>query len=186
MYAILGLGNPGELYHRTRHNLGFTVVEHLAAQLKTEWQETDLYLFAPARIEEVPVVLVKPTTFVNRSGLAALRLKQRFPVSTEELLVVSDDVNLPLGKTRLRLKGSDGGHKGLASLIWNLCSDQFPRLRLGIGPPPEETDLTEFVLGEFREEELSVVNTMVSRAIEGIELFVCSGAEQAVEFLSQP
>ena len=186
MYTILGLGNPGELYRRTRHNLGFTVVDHLAVQLKIEWEEADLYLFAPGRIEEVPVVLVKPTTFVNRSGRAAVSLKQRFPVSTEELLVVSDDVNLPLGKTRLRLEGSDGGHKGLASLIWNLCSDQFPRLRLGIGPLPEETDLREFVLGEFRAEELSVVQTMVSRAIEGIELFVCSGAEQAREFLSQP
>ncbi len=186
MYAILGLGNPGELYRQTRHNLGFTAVEHLAVELKIEWQEADLYLFAPGRIEEVPMVLVKPMTFVNRSGLAVVRLKQQFPVSTEELIVVLDDVNLPLGKTRLRLKGSDGGHKGLASLIWSLCSQQFPRLRLGIGPPPEGTDLVEFVLGRFREEELPVVQTMLSRAIQGIKLFVCSGAQQAMEFLNGP
>ncbi|OPX32860.1 MAG: aminoacyl-tRNA hydrolase [Candidatus Latescibacteria bacterium 4484_181] len=185
MYAILGLGNPGEPYRRTRHNLGFTVVEHLAAQLEAEWQEADLYLFAPARIDEVPVVLVKPMTFINRSGLAATSLKQQLAISTEELLVILDDVNLPLGKTRLRLRGSDGGHKGLASLIWSLCSQQFPRLRLGTGPCPEGKDLVEFVLGEFKEEELPVVQNMILRTIQGVKLFVCSGAQQAANFLNQ-
>jgi len=185
LYAILGLGNPGEPYRRTRHNLGFTVVEHLAAQLEAEWQEADLYLFAPARIDEVPVVLVKPMTFVNRSGLAATSLKQQLAISTEELLVILDDVNLPLGKTRLRFRGSDGGHKGLASLICSLCSQQFPRLRLGTGPCPEGKDLVEFVLGEFKEEELPVVQNMISRTIQGVRLFVCSGAQQAANFLNQ-
>ncbi len=172
MYAVLGLGNPGEQYRLTRHNLGFKVVEALAIQLQAKWQESGLYLFAPGKLEGVPVVLVKPVTFVNRTGLAAVTLGQQFPVSIEELLVVLDDVNLSLGKIRLRLKGSDGGHKGLASLIDELGSQEFPRLRLGIGPAPEGAELRGFVLGEFEEGEVAVVEKMISEAIRAIELFV--------------
>lgn len=185
MYAVLGLGNPGEQYRLTRHNLGFKVVEALAIQLQAKWQESGLYLFASGKIEGVPVVLVKPVTFVNRTGLAAVELEQQFPVSTKELLVVLDDVNLSLGKMRLRLKGSDGGHKGLATLIYELRSQEFPRLRLGIGPAPEGADLRGFVLGEFEEEELPAVETLVSRAIKTVKVFIGSGSQRAVQYISQ-
>ncbi|HID95187.1 MAG TPA: aminoacyl-tRNA hydrolase [Candidatus Latescibacteria bacterium] len=185
MYTVIGLGNPGEQYRRTRHNIGSVVVERLAKCVGGKWKGGEnCYLFTRVLIEGTPVLLVKPTTFMNSSGIAVAELIRRFEVPITELVVVSDDVNLPLGKIRLRAKGSDGGHKGLASLIYHLGSEHFPRLRLGIGSPPEAVDLVDYVLSEFEGEELPKVEEMVSRAIVVIRVLVCAGIEKAMTFLS--
>lgn len=162
------------------------MVEHLAQQTDASWEEGEgEYLFAQGLICRTPVIFVKPTTFMNRSGVAVVALRQQFEIPLEELLVVSDDVNLPLGKIRLRSKGSDGGHKGLASLVYQLGSDYFPRLRLGIGLPPEEMELVEYVLSDFNEREIASVKEMILRATEAIKVFVTSGMKEAISFLAR-
>lgn len=175
MYLIVGLGNPGEKYRETRHNLGFWVLDILYGG---GWEEAELYRYAEWMLEGVPVVLIEPLTYMNRSGLAVGEAVERWEVRLGRLLVILDDVNLPLGRLRLRLKGSDGGHKGLASVIEALGSEEFPRLRLGIGRPADG-DLITYVLSPF-EEELGAVREMVGRAAEVVRRFVRDGPEAAM------
>ena len=178
MYLVVGLGNPGKEYRETRHNLGFRVLEEL---YRGDWEEGDLYRYAEWELEGMPVVLIEPLTYMNRSGLAVGDAVERWGMTPEEVLVVLDDVNLPLGRLRLRMKGGDGGHRGLASVIEALGSECFPRLRLGVGRP-EDGDLVKYVLSPFDEEELQVVREMVEGAAEAVRRFVREGPEAAMRW----
>ena len=147
---ILGLGNVGSRYEQTRHNVGFDVVALVAAELgATGRPSTDLYQWAEARLGDHRLILARPTTLMNRSGLAAAALLDRFVLGSGEMLVVTDDFNLPLGRLRLRMAGSDGGQNGLRSVIYELGTELFPRLRVGIGPPRADLDPADFVLSRF-------------------------------------
>jgi PTH1 family peptidyl-tRNA hydrolase len=180
-FIVAGLGNPGDPYRRTRHNLGFLAVEALATVRRSRWQ-------APARRRRTArcnvagrdVLLVEPLTFMNLSGdaLAALVLEETIP--PERLLVVCDDIALPLGQVRLRRAGSDGGHNGLASIIERLGTTAFPRLRMGIGPVPPRVDAAEFVLAEFLPEEDPAVEAMVAEAMACAEAWIVDGVERAM------
>ena len=180
-FVIAGLGNPGDRYPRTRHNLGFLAVEALATARRVRWH-------APARkrrsarcsVAGRDVLLVEPLTFMNLSGdaLAALVLEETIP--TERLLVVCDDIALPLGQVRLRRGGTDGGHNGLKSIIERLDSTAFPRLRMGIGPVPPRVDAAEFVLAEFLPEEEAAVAEMVVAAMACAEAWIVDGVERAM------
>ena len=183
--VCVGLGNPGSRYAETRHNLGFMVLDALAEDLKVRWRaEEESYFAAEETIGDALLWMIKPTTYVNRAGIAVREVMDRLSVSLECILVVVDDANLPLGKMRLRMKGSDGGHNGLASIIDQVGSEGFPRLRLGIGMPAEG-DLVDHVLGTFDEEEWPKVREMIERAVEGIRLFVSDGPDAAMNYCNQ-
>ena len=176
---ILGLGNPGERYRDTRHNVGFLVVDELARRwgLRLDRQECGSFVGGG------PTLLVQPQTYMNRSGWAARCLVEAYSLDPADLLVVYDEVALPLGKLRLRKSGSPAGHRGLESVIENLRTDQVPRLRLGVSPedsPPGGEDLVEFVLAPFPPEQREIVDAMVLRAADACETWVKDGADLAM------
>ena len=151
MQIALGLGNPGARYAETRHNIGFVVLDHLATRCGVYWQpqEDVQSLVAAIELSGREVLLAKPQTFMNRSGQAAAALCTRWEASPEDMLVLCDDFLLDLGRLRFRRGGSDGGHNGLASVIEALNTEAVPRLRLGIGAPPENGDIIDYVLDPF-------------------------------------
>ncbi len=179
---IVGLGNPGDKYKFTRHNLGFRVVEVLAGRNHQRFKPgKGEYLFCKVkRGENRDIFLVKPLTYMNDSGTAVLDAMDHLAQGRENLLVVCDDVNLPLGKIRIREKGTDGGHKGLRSIIYQLNSLEFNRLRMGVGDLPEETDLEDFVLRKFEEPEKQTVEKMIEKACEATENMLIRGVEDSM------
>ncbi len=165
---IVGLGNPGDGYRDSRHNLGFRVVRQVAGRRGVVIDRLECNALVGRRQE---LLLALPQTYMNRSGYAARCLVERYELEFENLLVVYDDVELPLGRLRLRRGGGPGGHRGMESVIRNLRTEQVPRLRLGIRPPEEEppADLVEFVLSPFGAEELPEVEALVERAADACE-----------------
>jgi PTH1 family peptidyl-tRNA hydrolase len=180
-YLVAGLGNPGDRYARTRHNLGFRAVELLARRRGARWGKPARGL-ASTRTDlgGHDVLVVEPQTYMNLSGdaLAPLVAKEALPF--DRVLVVCDDFALPLGTLRLRKSGSDGGHNGLASIIDRLGTLDFPRLRLGVGPVPPRVDPAEFVLAEFLPEEAESVDAISIAAADCIEAWVVHGIDRAM------
>ena len=176
---IVGLGNPGTRYRNTRHNLGYRVVDSLADKSKKDFKPgKGDYLFCEiTRSEEESLFLIKPLTYMNASGEAVADALDHFGLGIENLLVLCDDANLPLGKIRIREKGTDGGHKGLRSIIFHLDSTLFARLRMGIGEAPQRMDLEEFVLTEFGAEEEETVEKTIERACAALENALTWGVE---------
>ncbi len=181
MQLAVGLGNPGKKYAGHRHNLGFRVVDLLGQHLGLAFQDHQgLCLLALGFLDESRIALAKPLTYMNESGRAARHLVEHHGVELSRLLVICDDVNLPLGKIRLRGSGSEGGHRGLESVIDHLGSQEFPRLRMGIGPLPEDVDMVTFVLANFDPEEKRPVAQMVEVAVEATRCFFQQGIEEAM------
>lgn len=178
---ILGLGNPGERYRDTRHNVGFLVVEELARRWDVRLDRRECNAFVGE--EGQSTLLAQPQTYMNRSGWAARCLVETHGLDPVAVLVVYDEVALPLGKLRLRKSGSPGGHRGLESVIENLRTDQVPRLRLGVSPedgPPRGEDLVEFVLAPFPPDQREPVEEMIRHAADACELWLQEGAEAAM------
>lgn len=177
MALVVGLGNPGPEFASTRHNLGFRVVEQLVAR----WGAESLGMVCQAELfQSRGIALARPLTFMNRSGAAVVCLVERFGVDPAQVLVIYDDVDLPLGSLRLRPAGSAGGHRGMASVLQALKTDRVPRLRLGIGRPPEGVEVREFVLSPFQPGELDRVAQLVSRGVEAVELWCELGTERVM------
>src|SRR5436305_10240709 len=185
---ILGLGNPGEEYRDTRHNVGFRVVEELARRWQLVLDRLECNALA-ARTEcgdgaEGDVLLAKPQTYMNRSGHAAHCFVERYELDPANVLVIYDEVNLPLGKLRLRRAGSPAGHRGLESILESLRTAEVPRLRLGVAPPgetrPPGEDLADFVLSPFDPEEREEAEAMIRRAADAVEVWLREGAEAAM------
>jgi PTH1 family peptidyl-tRNA hydrolase len=173
---IVGLGNPGAKYRGTRHNIGFAVVDELANRRSAEFDASPVEaLVAKVRGVE-PVLLAKPLTFMNASGEAVGELTRYFKIEPADLLVVVDEVQLPLGKLRARARGSAGGHNGLKSLIAHL-GEGFARLRIGVGRGEMRRDLADHVLARFDAEEAAEVERMTTRAADASEMFITSGIE---------
>ncbi len=167
---IVGLGNPGRKYQKTRHNLGFRVMDHLAAERSRRFKPgKGDYLLCEICEQGRRIRLLKPLTYMNASGEAVAEALGRLGHDVEDLLVVCDDANLPLGKIRIREKGSDGGHKGLKSIIYHLESADFARLRMGVGQAPEGMELEEFVLAKFDRNEKEQVECMIQTACRAVE-----------------
>lgn len=187
MRVVVGLGNPGERYRRTRHNVGFMVIDALAerAGVKRGREEAEAWV-AEAEVGGETVLLAKPMTFMNRSGVAVERLLPLCGAIATDLVVVLDDVALELGVLRIRERGSHGGHNGLRSIEDVLGSDEFPRLRAGIrrGDPP--ADLAEYVLSPFPEEDVLIVQEMVGRAAEAVSCLVHEGVAAAMNRYNGP
>lgn len=182
MRLIVGLGNPGPRYARTRHNAGFHVVDRLAELLGAgAWREGRGAKSAQARHPESgPVVLVKPLSYMNRSGRPTAALLAETGAGPEDLLVVADELQLPLGRIRLRPKGSAGGHNGLKSVIEYLGTDAFARLRVGVGPLPAGADRADFVLSDIPRADWPAYQESVERAASAALLWIAEGAERAM------
>ena len=177
MKAIVGLGNPGPRYAGTRHNIGFAVVDEIARRWGVEFESAPAdALVARVKRAAGSVLLAKPLTFMNESGQAAGELARYFKVDVGDLLVVVDDVQLPLGRLRVRVRGSAGGHNGLKSLIAHL-GGEFARLRVGVGRGDARRDLADHVLSRFDKDEASEVERMTTRAADAAEMFITSGIE---------
>ena len=174
MKLIAGLGNPGRKYDGTRHNVGFDVVDLLATRHRAEWT------MAPRGIEALvakyaDTLLAKPLTYMNLSGTAVQGLLQFYKLEPADLIVLVDDVNIELGRLRIRMRGSAGGHNGLKSIIGVLGSDEFARLRIGVGRGDDRRDLADHVLAKFGAEERAVIAEAVGRSADAAELFVAEG-----------
>ncbi len=181
MRLLVGLGNPGERYRRTRHNVGFMVVDALVARAgAVRAREPREAWCAQVRLGEQDVLLVKPLTFMNRSGAAVAPLVEELGLTSADVLAIVDDIALELGSLRLRERGSHGGHNGLRSLVDVLGSEDFPRLRLGIrsGEPP--ADLAGFVLSDFAPDEVLVVQEVVGQAAEAVLCWLRDGTAVAM------
>ena len=179
--VIVGLGNPGPEYAGTRHNAGFWCIDALAKKHDIALERKNRSaIVGEGEIQDRRVVLVKPRTFVNRSGAAVKYLRARFATPMTGLLIVCDDINLPPGKLRLRRKGSAGGHNGIRSVIEAAGSQDFPRLRIGVGRPPEGTGQIEHVIGPMNAEDRETVDEAVERAAEAIVCLLTEGIDEAM------
>lgn len=182
---IVGLGNPGDKYRQTRHNLGFMVVDALSQrwQISLQMQKRFQGELGEGKLGNQPVQLLKPTTFMNNSGQSVRAVLDWYKRSPESVLVIYDDLDLPLGKLRIRLSGSAGGHNGIRSLIAHLQTQEFPRLRLGINPAQkngEEKDTISHVLGRFAPQEQPLVVATIDLAADAVETCIKQGVEKAM------
>jgi PTH1 family peptidyl-tRNA hydrolase len=181
MKLIVGLGNPDRRYRRTRHNVGWDVIDRMARRWGVTVDQDDGWArVGTAKVGRHRLLLAKPQTYVNRSGVAVADLLRRHRVKVEDLLVIVDDLDLPLGRLRLRAGGSHGGHNGVRSIIEGLGRDDFPRLRVGIGRPPAGTDPAEFVLTPFREDEHDAMEAALDRATDAVETALREGLPAAM------
>lgn len=178
---IIGLGNPGKEYEGTRHNIGFAVVDafarrHGIAVTKRDFQA----VVGDGRACDTRVFVMKPQTFMNLSGQSAAAFLRMKPLELTEIMVVTDDISLPLGRLRLRAEGSAGGHNGLKSLIAHLHGQSFPRLRFGVGAPRDPSVQIDFVLGRFGRSEQAEVEDGIDRAVAALEQWLTSGIQPAM------
>ncbi len=181
MRLIVGLGNPGKQYHGSRHNVGFACVDLLAAKwgIKLDQRRAKAIL-GQGSLGETAVVLAKPRTYMNLSGEGLEYLLTRFSASPHDLVVVQDDMDLPLGRIRLRPRGSDAGHNGIRSIINSLGTQEFVRVRIGIGKPPDEMDEISFVIGQFLPEERPHIENAIARAAESVAWLVDNDIDSAM------
>ena len=187
MKVIIGLGNPGQAYENSRHNLGWMVVELLIERWHAAAARFQHYAaLANADIDGNHVVFMKPLTSMNRSGKAVQSLARTKGIPETELLVVHDEMDLPLGKLRLRPRGGGGGHKGLESVLGALGTEAVPRLRIGIGSPPARIDPISHVLGDFSNGEMPQVEQAVKLAADTVECFVREGISTAMDRHNRP
>ena len=163
---VAGLGNPGPEYTATRHNIGFMVADQLAAQFGSTWEKSTKGNVVLAKCGDV--FLVKPTTYMNRSGYPLLAIAQFYKIEPAQILVMLDDMALPLGRLRLRASGGSGGHNGLESVIMQFGTEEIPRLRIGIGEAPPAGS-ADYVLSRFLEEEKPIVRSAIDRAVEAVK-----------------
>jgi PTH1 family peptidyl-tRNA hydrolase len=185
MRLIVGLGNPGAQYEHTRHNVGFRVMDMLAAHYGWQWERRKRAMLANGTIGSEKVVLVKPLTYMNNSGEAVGELVHWYKVQPEDLLVIYDELDLPIGKVRLRAKGSAGGHNGLDSIIRHVHTNQFPRLRVGIGRPDNHRmETINYVLGIPPTDERLVLEIGEKRAAEAVPLIIQQGLEAAMNSIN--
>jgi peptidyl-tRNA hydrolase, PTH1 family len=183
---IAGLGNPGYEYHLTPHNLGFMAVDRLAEQCGVQINRPEAQaLTAITRVGKTEVVLAKPQTYMNLSGLAVGRLLHNYDVPVEELIVLVDEASLPLGRLRIRARGSAGGHNGLKSIIGSLQNDNFIRVRMGVQPDHRVEDVSAHLLGRFRKVDLETVADMIDRAAEAVRVIVRESLQQAMNRYNQ-
>lgn len=179
--CIIGLGNPGPQYAETRHNVGFRVIDLLAARHQFPTPQRMLQaIVGESKIKSSQVLLVKPMTFMNESGRAVRRVCAHFDLTPSDLLVIYDDINIDLGMLRLRREGSSGGHKGMQSVIDHLGTEQIPRLRLGIGRLPPEAEARGFVLSPFAPDEEEAAEELVHQATDAAESVLAEGMEAAM------
>lgn len=167
-FLVVGLGNPGINYEFTRHNAGFLTLDHIASELDVEITTLkNNALIADVAIGGHRCLLVKPQTFMNNSGTAVRDIAKFYKIPPEKIIVIFDDISLPCGKLRIRRKGTDGGHNGIKSIIYHLNSDQFPRIKIGVGAKPNpDYDLADWVLSKFGKDDMEQLKSAITKATE--------------------
>ena len=176
MRAIIGIGNPGARYKNNRHNIGFQFLDYFAEKRSLVFRPSKFdYEFVEGNVSENGFVLIKPVTFVNLSGSAVLECTEFYRLNIEDIIVIVDDINLPLASLRIRKSGGDGGHNGLSSIIFNLNSDNFARFRVGVGNEFEKGSLADYVLTDFDKEEMKILESVFQDSSVLIEYFVIGG-----------
>ncbi len=181
-FLIFGLGNIGPEYNNTRHNIGFEVIDAIASSLEMQFNLNRHAMTAEGRIKNKEIVLIKPTTFMNLSGKAVQHYISQYKTDLENILVVTDDLALETGTIRIRTKGSHGGHNGLRSIEETMMTQNYPRLRFGIGNNFHKSKQIDFVLGKWNTDEQILVNEKIIKATEAIKMFVLEGAGRAMTF----
>jgi PTH1 family peptidyl-tRNA hydrolase len=185
--VVVGLGNPGPKYERTRHNVGFVVVDELTTRLSAGKPRRRFdATISEGTLGTEKVLLAAPQTYMNESGRSVRQIVDFYGLSLGNLILVCDDFNLELARLRMRSGGSAGGQKGLADTIRHLGTEEFPRLRIGIGRPPEQMDAADFVLSQFRRTEIKPMQAAVVRAAEGVEIWIRSGLDRAMNQVNGP
>ena len=181
-WLIVGLGNPGKEYERTRHNCGFRVIDILAEKLGCKIDKAKFQgLYGQAVIDGKKVYLLKPLTYMNLSGRSVLQLSAYFNIPPQRIIVIFDDISLSVGGLRVRSNGSAGGHNGLKSIIYQLNSDEFPRVRMGVGAPEhKDYDLADFVLGRFTKDEIPVMEDAIIKASKAVNEIIKNGPQSAM------
>lgn len=181
-WLVVGLGNPGEKYTWTRHNMGFLVIDELADRLDIPVKRLKFKaLTNTALLGGRSVLLMKPTTYMNLSGEAVGQAARFYKIPPERILVISDDVSLPQGKLRVRRSGSAGGHNGLKNIISHLGTDQFPRIKVGVGQKPHpDSDMVDWVLGTFTGQDRKTMEEAISRAADAVAVLLERGVDQAM------
>lgn len=186
-YLLIGLGNPGREHKSDRHNVGFMLLDRLAGKAGVRFERVRFQaLVANGRLAERRVLLAKPQTYMNASGRAVSQLARYFKIELPCVLVAYDDLDLPLGTIRLRPSGGSGGHRGMASILEELGTSEFPRLRLGIGRPPGRMDPADYVLQSFHADEEPARDLMLAQALEAVETFLSHGVELAMSRFNGP
>ena len=181
-WLLVGLGNPGDKYDNTRHNVGFAAIDQLAEELRVPVQKLKYRaLTQTVELGGAKVLLMKPITYMNLSGEAVGEAARFFKIPADHVLVLSDDVSLPVGKLRIRKGGSAGGHNGLKSIIQHLGTDQFPRVKIGVGEKSHpDYDMADWVLGKFAGEDLKTITQAIQRAGKAAECYIHDGPDRAM------
>ncbi len=181
-FVIVGLGNPGSKYETTRHNTGFMFMDVLADKYDVKLKKIQFKaVTAQAEINGHKCLLVKPQTFMNNSGESVREIVSFYKIPPEKIIVVFDDISLPCGKLRIRRKGSDGGHNGIKSIIYQINSDAFPRIKLGVGEKPHpDYDLADWVLSSFKKDELILMREACEKSVSAVELMVDGDIDKAM------
>ncbi len=182
MFLIVGLGNPGRDYVGTRHNMGFEAIDAICAKFGiTINKEKFRAQVGEGRIAGEKVMVIKPQTYMNLSGESVREFRDFYKLEPEEILVIYDDISLPTGKMRIRERGSAGGHNGIKNIIYQLGTDVFPRIKIGVGKPDHpDFDCKDYVLGKFSKEETEVLIKTVVRAADAVETFIKDGTGKAM------
>jgi PTH1 family peptidyl-tRNA hydrolase len=179
---VFGIGNPGNRYSQTRHNSGFLLLDQYAQKNSLPFiASKNDYFFAEGKTAQSGFSLIKPTTYVNNSGIAALQAIEDFNIPITDFLVLADDLNLETGKVRIRVGGGDGGHNGINSIIYHLNSDDFPRLRIGIGNNFGKGEMADYVLSPFAKEEFTLISGAFNEAVMLIDEFIQGGIKQMLD-----
>jgi len=187
VYLVVGLGNPGRDYKHNRHNIGFMILDRLAARFNESfgrWESRALV--AMAKDQGMRLILAKPQTYMNDSGIAIGALARFYKVSLSNMIVAYDDVDLPFGTLRLRPSGGSAGQKGMQSIIERVGAEDFPRLRFGIGRPPGRMEAAAYVLQNFNKEEQAYLPQLLDRAVDAIMIYIHNGIERAMTLYNGP
>lgn len=179
MYLIVGLGNPGKEYAGTRHNIGFEAVDYIADKYNIELNRIKFKgIFGEGMINGKKVILLKPTTYMNLSGESIREVVNFYKISNEDIIVIYDDISLEVGRLRIREKGSHGGHNGIKSIIANLSTDVFPRVKIGVGGP--KGDLVSHVLGKFSNSEIEILRETIIATSEAVSTMITKDTNEAM------
>ena len=183
MFLIVGLGNPGKEYDGTRHNIGFAAVDYISDKYNIELNRIKFKgVFGEGFIEGKKVILLKPTTYMNLSGESIREVINFYKISNEEVIVIYDDISLEVGRLRIREKGSHGGHNGIKSIIANLGTDVFPRVKIGVGAP--KGNLVSHVLGKFSEDEIEVLRETIKASSDAVSIIMKADIKEAMNKLN--
>lgn len=181
MYFIVGLGNPGDKYENTRHNMGFLTIDYLSRKFDIKVKKLKFKsLYGQGEISGQKVMLIKPQTYMNSSGEAIRELRNYYNFDMDKLIVIVDDIDINFGTIRIKAKGSSGSHNGMKSIIYNLVDDSFPRIKIAVGKKPEYMDLANFVLSGFNEKEVEIIRDEIALASDAVEMILDSGVEKAM------